>query len=91
MRPSSSVGESSASSRGSGHSQSVRFQDEETGTIDYAVNETMLPVFLNNPNRPKKDYSDEGEEEGVGVEVWRWFRAGIRPRVDRGQFGAVLL
>ncbi|XP_074269286.1 respiratory burst oxidase homolog protein E-like [Silene latifolia] len=61
----SSVG---GSSRWSSHGRSIRFQDEETGSIDYALNGSMLPDFLDNLGRPS-NFSPNDELVELELEV----------------------
>ncbi|KAH9606151.1 hypothetical protein KSS87_006886, partial [Heliosperma pusillum] len=87
----SSVG---GSSRWSSHSRSIRFQDEETGSIDYAISGSMLPDFLDNLNRPSNfNSNDELVELELEVQDGNVNFLSVTPRVAtprsaRGDDGA---
>ncbi|KAL9224638.1 hypothetical protein vseg_000656 [Gypsophila vaccaria] len=79
MRPPSVGG---GSSRGStSTSRSFHLQDEETGSIEYAVGGAMLPVFLNDLGRPSNANSaDELVEVELQVDDHNIYVCSVTPR-----------
>ncbi|KAK9705667.1 hypothetical protein RND81_07G074700 [Saponaria officinalis] len=66
MRPSSTGG----SFRASSDALNFQIQDEETGSIDFAVSGIMLPAFLNDIGRPRNvDHNNVDDDEIVEVEL----------------------